>query len=406
MYFILIFGLINISIIVMVIKFYTQKSQVDSTKLTFEEYSKEVDLTQKCKKVRNSDINLLKFLYSSLPNGANFLYGGTVTVTEKMDGTQLWFRLDDKSIGDLRTHNGFQIGQNAVFTKDDVFCDKQVLYQRVNIGDYLHQNFDKFMKLFENFKTLDSDMKYCYVFMEVMLPISPCKISYPEELDGKNYIFEIISSTGKTFRINNKTSYLINSTGLNHVPIIGHYDFTEEGIKLMCHKIKTIDREGAIIEVETNAKSNDASNSNVHYFKLKNGAYDTSSFADRFVPKMYHDTMMHDIIDELISLANHNITEETLEKRAKGMASNNTRGNNGINELVMLLMEKEIGHNDWVGKFKGINGKQYPKFIAEFTTHISEKLKVENPDVLKTNHYQKIIKKCLIPKLKKLSKYN
>ena len=404
MYFILIFAFINISIVLMVIKFYTQKSQIDSTKLTFEEYSKEVDLTQKCKKVRNSDVNLLKYLYSSLPNGANFLYGGTVTVTEKMDGTQLWFRLDDKSIGDLRTHNGFQIGQNAVFTKDDVLCDKPVIYQRINIGEYLHQNFDKFMKLFENFKTFDSDMKYCYVFMEVMLPLSPCKITYPEELKGKNYIFEIISSTGKTFRINNKTSYLINSTGLNHVPIIGHYDFTEEGVKLMCQKIKTIDREGAIIEVETNSKSNDTTNSNIHYFKLKNGAHDTSSFADRFVPKLYHYTMMHEIIDELISLANHNITEDTLEKRAKGMASNNTRGNNGINELVMLLMEKEIGHNDWVGKFKRINGKQYPKFIAEFTTHISEKLKVENPDILKTNYYQKIIKKSLIPKLKTLSK--
>ena len=84
-----------------------------SNRLTFEEYSKEVDLSQKCKKVRGSDINLLKYLYTCLPSGADYLYGSKMTITEKMDGTQLWFRLDDKTIGDFRTHNGFSIGHNV-----------------------------------------------------------------------------------------------------------------------------------------------------------------------------------------------------------------------------------------------------------------------------------------------------
>ena len=371
-----------------------------NNRLTFEEYSKEVDLSQKCKKVRGSDINLLKYLYTCLPSGADFLYGSKMTITEKMDGTQLWFRLDDKSIGDLRTHNGFSIGNNVVFTANDVFpnTDQSLTYQKVNIGEYFHLNFNNFIQLFHNLTLIEPDMKYCYVFMEVMLPISPCKISYPSNLENKNYIFQIITSSGNSIRINSRTAPFISTANLDFVPIIGEYEFTDEGVRDMCAMVKSLDREGVIIELETQTSSGPK----YQCFKVKNGSHDTSSFASRFVPNIYHGTKMHRIIDELISLSNHNIDEHTLHKRNKGMQKN-TKGDNGLNELIMLLMEKEITHNDWVSTFSHLTGKQYQKMIADFTIKIEEKLQIEAPEVLKSTYYKKIIKKHLVPKLKRMS---
>jgi hypothetical protein len=397
----IIFSLLGIT--AMVIRFIRMKYGVgvkSIDRLTFEEYSKEVDLSQKCKKVRGSDINLLKYLYTCLPSGADFLYGAKMTITEKMDGTQLWFRLDDKSIGDLRTHNGFSIGQNVVFTANDVFpnTDKSLTYQKVNIGEYFHLNFNNFIQLFHNIKLIEPDMKYCYVFMEVMLPISPCKISYPTELENKNYIFQIVSSSGNSIRINNRTAPLISTANLDFVPIIGEYEFTDEGVRDMCAMVKSLDREGVLIELETHTSSGPK----FQCFKVKNGAHDTSSFASRFVPKIYHGTKMHHIIDELISLSNHKVNEHTLDKRNKGMQKN-TKGDNGLNELVMLLMEKEITHNDWVSTFSQLTGKQYQKMIADFITKIEEKLQIEAPELLKSNYHKKIIKKQLVPKLKRMA---
>ena len=377
-----------------------KNSNINTSKLSFEEYSKEVDLSQKCKKVRGSDINLLKYLYTCLPSGADYLYGSKMTITEKMDGTQLWFRLDDKSIGDFRTHNGFSIGQNVVFTSSEVFqdTDTPLTYQKVNIGEYFHTNFNNFIQLFHNLKLMEPNMKYCYVFMEVMLPISPCKITYPTNLENKNYIFQIVSSSGKSIRINNQTAPLITTANLDFVPIIGEYEFTDEGVRDMCNVVKSLDREGVIIELETRTSSG----IKTQCFKVKNGVHDTSSFAARFVPNIYHGTKMHHIIDELISLSNHNIDDNTLDNRNKGMRKN-TKGDNGTNELVMLLMEKEITHNDWLSTFSGLTGKQYQKMIADFTVNIEEKLLIEAPEVLKSSYYKKIIKKQLVPKLKRMS---
>lgn len=371
-----------------------------SNRVTFEEYSKEVDLSQKCKKTRGSDINLLKYLYTCLPSGADYLYGSKMTITEKMDGTQLWFRLDDKSIGDFRTHNGFSIGKNVVITDNDVFqnTEQPFTYQKVNIGEYFHFNFINFMQLFNNLKLTEPDMKYCYVFMEVMLPISPCKILYPSNLENRNYIFQIITSSGNSIRINNQTAPLISNANLDFVPIIGEYEFTDEGVRDMCSVVKNLDREGVIIELETKTP-----NGTKHQcFKVKNGAHDTSSFASRFVPNIYHGTKMHRIIDELISLSNHNIDEHTFAKRTKGMQKN-TKGDNGTNELIMLLMEKEITHNDWVSTFSQLTGRQYQKMISDFTVNIEAKLQIEAPEVLKTTYYKKLIKKHLVPKLKRMS---
>ena len=397
----IIFSLIAITgIVIKAIRLSYGVGVKSSNRLTFEEYSKEVDLSQKCKKVRGSDINLLKYLYTCLPSGADYLYGSKMTITEKMDGTQLWFRLDDKTIGDFRTHNGFSIGHNVVFTGSDVFQNTETpfTYQKVNLGEYFHLNFNNFIQLFHNFKLMEPNMKYCYVFMEVMLPISPCKIAYPTNLENKNYIFQIVSSSGKSFRINHQTAPLISTANLDFVPIIGEYEFTDEGVRDMCNMVKSLDREGVIIELETKTSNG----IKTQCFKVKNGAHDTSSFASRFVPNIYHGTKMHHIIDELISLSNHNIDESTLDKRTKGMQKN-TKGDNGTNELVMLLMEKEITHNDWVSTFSQLTGKQYQKMIADFTINIEEKLQIEAPEVLKTSYYKKIIKKQLVPKLKRMS---
>ena len=166
----------------------------------------------------------------------------------------------------------------------------------------------------------------------------------------------------------------------------------------MCAMVKSLDREGVIIELETQTSSGPK----YQCFKVKNGSHDTSSFASRFVPNIYHGTKMHRIIDELISLSNHNIDEHTLHKRNKGMQKN-TKGDNGLNELIMLLMEKEITHNDWVSTFSHLTGKQYQKMIADFTIKIEEKLQIEAPEVLKSTYYKKIIKKHLVPKLKRMS---
>jgi hypothetical protein len=382
------------------LKSYRKSRKGTNNRMTFEDYSKEVNLNEKCKKVRGSDVNLLKYIYSCLPSGSDYLYGGKMTITEKMDGTQVWFRLDDRSIGDLRTHNGFSIGNNVVFTQDDVFSnsDTPVMYQKINIGEYFHLNFNNFMRLFKNLKMIEPNMKYCYVFMEVMLPISPCKIEYPEAMNCKNYIFHINTSSGNSIRVNNRTSPIISSANLFHVPIIGEYSFTEKGVRDMCNWIKSVDREGAIIEIETSSSSG----LKTQCFKVKNGAHDTSSFAARFVPKIYHGTKLHTIIDELISLANHNVDSNTLDKRSKGMQKN-TKGDYGANELVMLLMEKEITHNDWVSTFSTLTGKEYQNMINDFTANIEEKLHIEDPNILKNNYYKKIIKKQLVPKLKRMS---
>ena len=112
-------------------------------------------------------------------------------------------------------------------------------------------------------------------FYEVMLPISPCKITYPTNLENKNYIFQIVSSSGNSIRINNQTAPLITTANLDFVPIIGEYEFTDEGVRDMCNLVKSLDREGVIIELETRTSSG----IKTQCFKVKNGVHDTSSFA-------------------------------------------------------------------------------------------------------------------------------
>ena len=355
----------------------------------FEDYSKDVNLTNKSVKTRGSDVNLMKFIYSSISNGCNYLLGGRMIATEKMDGTQVWFRIDENGISELRTHNGFLIGNDIKYGKANDFHTEGMMYQKINIGAHFHSLYDNYIQLYQYFKSIDPTMTYCYIFMEVMLPESPCNITYPIDLCDRYYIFQINTSSNTTYRVNTSIKNKISTLGLDSVPIVGEYDFTTEGVQKLVKWIKQTNREGVIIELI----SNDGSKRGSQYFKVKNGAHDTSTFANRFTEDMYLGTPMEGIIKSLIDLANTNVRTQTQDKRQKAMSKVNPVDDSV--RTIKILMKKEITHNDWEKQFQRTKRSEYKAFILKFTKEIESKLKIEHPTLLQTEHYKKIVKKNL-----------
>lgn len=368
----------------------TPKSEVSQT---FKEYSRDVNLKNKSVKSRGSDSNLLKFIYNSMPDGSDYLLNSRMIATEKMDGTQFWFKIDENGISEMRTHNGFMIGPDKQYQCVEDFPIDDFNYQRINIGAHFNNNFHNYMGLFDYFKSIHPDIKHCHIFMEIMLPISPCKITYPDEMKDKFYIFQVNLSNKVSYRVNYETRDIFSHYSLDTVPIVGEFEFNITGVTELVNWIKETDREGVIVELISNTTERKS-----QYFKLKNGSHDTSTFANRFTEKMYQDSRMKDIIKCLIELANSNVTTDTQNKRNKAMVKTNPRDAK-IKE-IQLLMEKEITHNDWKNEYKNLDRSQYSNFIERFTVEIEKKLELENSYILDTDDYKKIIKKRLFSMLK------
>lgn len=304
-------------------------------------------------------------------------------------------------MGEFQSHNGTDLGKQEEY-KTASEIEKTMKYQTVNIGQYFIANFGNFLKLFEFFKAKDENLTHLYIFCEVMLKKSPFQINYPDDLKDKIYIFQIDTSSGVSYRIDQALSKDLEALGLSPVPFLESGVFGFDFFQSLCTKLKELQREGAVVSMPNDKLA----------WKFKHGGFDTSTYASKF-NEDHENGPSGDIVKLIQDLAKQKAPEKQVETKAKG-------GNKGkqVNEAevkaentIKTLMVKECGHHDWKGDFEAMNkqmeslGKNEKKkvqneFFKKFSDIIVEKIKVEDPDLLNTCKYELLIMKNINPILR------
>ena len=256
---------------------------------------------------RSSDGTLAQHIFKGLKRGNPKVYkliNTPVNVTEKMDGTQIHFTVThDNKINNFQSHNGLAIGTNE-YKLEESKEQGEHHFQNVNMTPYFESQKEKYFSLFKYFKSLDSTITHIRIFVEMMLPISPLQIDYSDENKNKFFIFQIITSSKKSYRIDGPTEQIIKEIGLTPVPFLGSFKFTKD---LLDYLIALLNPqiEGWILEFpELNFAC-----------KLKNGQYNVSTWCDRFTESMKQDKQLAEIIKSLIQLSQKNVTAKIQQKR-------------------------------------------------------------------------------------------
>ena len=198
--------------------------------------------------IRESDSHLLQYLHEN--SHQLKLYRQKVSITEKMDGSQMrvCFRYDHKKPMLVGVYS--RNGQTLFDTQSFYFRDLQyTCYQKVPVGQYLVSHLSNFQRLVVNLKKNDPQSVFFNIFIEVMIPVSPLKINYSEDKKNNLYIFQI-DSDQRSIRLDSFMSNMISSVGLTPVPFLGTFTFDLDCLDKLENLMKKKDIEGYILEFE------------------------------------------------------------------------------------------------------------------------------------------------------------
>jgi hypothetical protein len=333
------------------------------------------DKSTKTSAIRKSDINFDKLLYRSLTNKGAYnqtqqFINTPVIATTKLDGTQVRFIVNKNTISQIRTHNGYLIGSDKKYTINNKLPLK-FIYQEGNLGKFLNDNFDKYIMLFHKLNSLYVKISYITIFMEFIIPTSPCGIIYDDKYIHKGYVFEIILNTGQSIRIDKKTKIFLDSIGILSVPIKFEGKFNKEFIDNVCDKLINTKKnicEGYIMYLPEFNKG----------FKIKYGLYHESSFCHKINKQMHTDNIYGKMISSVITMLNKTHVPK------QNCNANKTRVSKQkcvFNEQIVLnLIYKELGHDKWIEQFNKLDKKEYKMFFDKFKDVILKKIMDLNPN--------------------------
>ena len=327
----------------------------------------------KPQKKRSSDLNLDKALWQYLMGMLAWfgdLLGLPAVTTVKMDGAQVSFLCDGSKIWDISSHHGNIIGNDVIYASPDDFGNP-LNFQRVDLSKHFRERFASYCRLVALLKSTRPDVQTIRIYTEMMVPVSPLRINYSAEISNSVFVFEMITNTGESIRVDESIAELLTSLNLTPVPFLSVGTFTAEYLRdLRKFLLKTPNVEGLILYLPTVNKA----------FKIKPGRYHTSSFAKRIDESMYLVPHFGEMAKALVELINSTSDKVPGKKRLPKKAK---KGKNS-QPVIDDLMRKEMSHTDWVKQFKLISKKKYGEFFQKFANHIVDKLEIENPDLLST----------------------
>lgn len=327
------------------------------------------------KHVRKSDVNFTKFLLDVLTNDHVFprflpTLGTMAYASIKEDGFQFCFWIhEDGSISGLCSHNGHPIGPSTTYT-----CPSDIgtiSFMKVDIGAYLQHHFPAFKKLFAYVKAKCPTATKVCIFQEVMMPVSPLKIPYADDIPGTFYVFELKTKTdtdaSDSFRINEELSAFLSSIDLTPAPLVLVGAFTPDFVAELCFNLAgQLHCEGIILYLPDSGMG----------FKIKQQRYDTSSAAGHLaalIPTLTNDTPFCKMARSVVAML------EATKTKLPGAKKKRTQ--DGANQdIIMAIMVKEVSHHDWKAQFASKPKSEYGVFFEEFTGIVIQKLLVEQPD--------------------------